>query len=199
MNPTNRRQFLSDVSRGMLVAGLGASLARDLGFSTAFAEEGAESISLGDYASLVDLLESTPADKLQPVLADQIKSGRTDLRTMIAAGSVANAQTFGGCDYVGFHTAMAMLPALEMPRSLPSERQPLPVFKVLYRNSQQIQALGGASKKTLLALHAAEHSHDGDLGVAIRDACRKSDVDRAEALFAKVGDSPKDALNALQP
>jgi hypothetical protein len=199
MTPTTRREFLSDVSRGMLVAGLGASLARDLGFSTAFADQGAESISLGDYASLVDLLESTPADKLQPILADQLKSGRTDLKTMIAAGSLANAQTFGGCDYVGFHTAMAMLPALEMTRSLPSERQPLPVFKVLYRNSQQIQSLGGASKKTLLALHAAEHSHDGDLGVAIRDACRKVDVDRAEALFATVGDSPRDALNALQP
>ena len=36
MNPTNRRAFLSDVGRGMLAAGLGTSLAGDLGFSTGF-------------------------------------------------------------------------------------------------------------------------------------------------------------------
>ena len=35
MHPTNRREFLSDVGRGMLAAGLGTSLANDLGFSTA--------------------------------------------------------------------------------------------------------------------------------------------------------------------
>ena len=41
MTPTNRRAFLSDVGRGMLATGLGASLATDLGFSTAFAAQGA--------------------------------------------------------------------------------------------------------------------------------------------------------------
>ena len=47
-----------------------------------------------------------------------------------------NAVTFGGCDYVGFHTAMAMLPALEMSGLLSSQRQSLPILKVLYRNAQ---------------------------------------------------------------
>ena len=42
MTPANRREFMSDVGRGMLAAGLGASLATDLGFSTAFADEPAE-------------------------------------------------------------------------------------------------------------------------------------------------------------
>ena len=182
------------------LAGSSASLANDLGFATAFADRGPEALSLGDYASLVNLLESTPPEKLQPILVDKFRSGEVDLKKLIAAGSLANAQTFGGCDYVGFHTAMAMLPALEMTRSLPTERQALPVLKVLYRNSQQIQSLGGASKKTLMALHAAEHSAEGqDLGVEIRDACRKVDTKRAEALFATVGDSPREALNALQP
>jgi hypothetical protein len=199
MTPTTRRNFLSDVSCGMLVAGLGASLAQDLGFSAAFADEGSEALPLGEYGPLVDLLESTPAEKLQPVLADRFRRGDVNLKKLIAAGALANAQTFGGCDYVGFHTAMAMLPALEMARQLPTERQALPVFKVLYRNSQQIQLMGGASKKTLMALHAAEHSTEGDLGVAIRDACRKTDVKGAEDLFATVGNSPKEAINALQP
>jgi hypothetical protein len=183
----------------MLVAGLGASLSRDLGFATAYAEEGSEALSLGEYGPLVDLLESTPADKLQPILADKIRRGEVDLKQLIAAGALANAQTFGGCDYVGFHTAMAMLPALEMTRQLPRERQLLPVFKVLYRNSQQIQSVGGASKKTLMALHAAEHAAEGDIGVPLRDACRKTDVKGAEELFATVGNSPREAFNALQP
>lgn len=199
MTPNTRREFLRDVSSSMLVVGIGASLAADLGYGTAFADEGPDSLPLGDYGPLVDLLESTPADKLQPILADKLRRGEVDLKTLIAAGALANAQTFGGCDYVGFHTAMAMLPALGMTALLERDRQPLPVLKVLFRNSQQIQSVGGASKKTLMALHAAEHASEADPGVAIRDACRKTDVKEAEALFATVGDSPREALNVLQP
>lgn len=197
---TNRRAFLADVGRGMLAAGLGASLANDLGFSTAFAEAGSDSIALGDYAALVELMRSTPAEKLQPLLAGMVLQGQTDLKKLTAAGALANAVTFGGCDYVGFHTAMAMLPALEMSRQLASGRQPLPVLKVLYRNAQQIQALGGASKTTLHELHAREHAAaHGDVGEQIRAACRNVDVDQAENLLASAGTSPLDLFNALQP
>jgi hypothetical protein len=199
MTPTNRRAFLSDVGCGMLAAGLGTALANDLGFSTAFADQGSESIPFGEYAALVELMRNTPADKLQPILADRILQGETDLKHLIAAGALANAVTFGGCDYVGFHTAMAMLPALEMSRQLSGNRQALPVLKVLYRNAQQIQSVGGAGKTTLHDEHAAEHASEGDLGVQIRDACRQLDVKRGEALLASVGDSPLDAFNALQP
>lgn len=198
MDPTTRREFLSDVSRGMLVAGLGTSLAHDLGFSTALADQEPSAISLGDHAELVRLLESTPAEKLQPLLADKLRRGETGLKPLIAAAALANAETFGGCDYVGFHTAMALLPALEMARLLPAARQPLPVFKVLYRNSQQIQQVGGASKKTLYALHASEHAADHDVGTEIRDACRKLDVREAERLLAESKDSALAALNAIQ-
>ncbi len=203
MASTNRRLFLSDVGRGMLAAGLGASLATDLGFSTAFADQGAESIPLGDHAGLVELMRNTPAEKLQPLLAEKVLKGEVDLKRLIAAGALANAVTFGGCDYVGFHTAMAMLPALEMSRQLPDGRRPLPVLKVLYRNSQQIQKVGGASVTALAAIHAAEHAEEhapsGDLGVQIRDACRKPDAALGEKLLATVGDSPLEAFNALQP
>jgi hypothetical protein len=199
MTPSTRREFLSDVSRGMLLAGLGTSLAGDLGLSTAFAEQGPESISLGEHAALVDLMRSVTPEKLQPILVAKLRNGETDLKGLIAAGALANAQTFGGHDYVGFHTAMALLPALELSRLLSSDRQPLPVLKVLYRNSQQCHALGGASKQALLALHAAEHGAPADLGIEIREACRKTDINRAEELLATVGDSPRDGLNALQP
>jgi hypothetical protein len=199
MHGTNRRAFLSDVGRGMLAAGLGATLANDLGFSTAFAYEGSESIPLGQHAALVDLMRSTPAEKLQPQLAQMLMSGQTDLKALTCAGALANAVSFGGCDYVGFHTAMAMLPALEMTRLLDDRRRPLPVLKVLYRNAQQIQLLGGASHTVLEALHAAEHASEGDVGIAIRDACRQVDPAKGEALLASVDGPPLAAFNALQP
>jgi hypothetical protein len=195
---TNRRAFLSDVGRGMLVAGLGTSLAGDLGFSTAFAEQGSASIPLGEYAALVELMRSTPAEKLQPMLAAMVLKGQVNLPKLIGAGALANAVTFGGCDYVGFHTAMAMLPALEMSTLLADRRQALPVLKVLYRNSQQIQSVGESSKAALEAIHAAEHSSEGDVATQIRDACRNVDVARGEKLLAGVGGTPRDAFNALQ-
>ena len=200
MVPSSRRGFMVDVGRGMLVAGLGASVAGDLGFSTAYAAEGKESVHLGEYEPLVRLLQSTPAEKLQELLVGKLNRGEADLKTLISAGALANAETFGGQDYVGFHTAMAMLPALEMARMLPSERQPLPVLKVLYRNTQQCQQHGGASKKTLMEIHAAEHAADGDIGIHIRDAARQADMEKSEKLFATLGDAtPLEAFNALQP
>ena len=210
MLPTSRRAFLSDVGRGMLAAGMGTALAQDLGFSTAFAEEGPETIPLGEYAGLVELMRNTPAEGLQPLLAQKILKGETNLKSLIAAGALANAVTFGGCDYVGFHTAMAMLPALEMSRLLPSARQPLPVLKVIYRNAQQIQNAGSSSQAALEAFHRAEHAAEhspaggdvpvgGDVGVQIRNACRQVASDAGEKRLASVGNSPLDLLNALQP
>ena len=198
MTPTNRRAFMSDVGRGMLAAGLGASLANDLGFSTAFAEQGSDGIPLGEYAGLVDLMRATPPGQLQPMLAERFLKGDVDLKKLIGAGALANAVTFGGCDYVGFHTAMAMLPALQMSGQLSGNRQLLPVLKVLYRNAQQIQGVGGASTTAMHDMHPGEHPAEGDLSVQIRDACRKPDVKQGEALLASVADSPLDSFNALQ-
>ena len=207
MVTSSRRVFLSDVGRGMLAAGLGASLANDLGFSTAFAERGTEALlPLGEHTSLVELMRNTPAESLQPQLAGMLMKGETDLKKLIAAGALANAVTFEGCDYVGFHTAMALLPALEMSQLLTSNRQPLPVLKVLYRNSQQIQKVGSSSKEALEAFHAehaaehaAETNSDTDLGLRIRDACRRVDSEAGEKLLATVSSSPIAAFNALQP
>ncbi|MEX2174356.1 MAG: hypothetical protein WD872_08340 [Pirellulaceae bacterium] len=198
---TTRRRFLESVGHGMLVAGLGATLTQDLGFSTAFADRGPDDLAFGNYDALVDLLQSTPADKLQPILVDKLSRGELSLKRLMAAGALANAETFGGEDYVGFHTAMAMLPALQLAALLPSERQPLPVLKVLYRNSQQIQEFGGAGKKTLREMHAAEEATVENAGTGIRDACRVADVERAEKLFAPLGKQGTldEAFNALQP
>jgi hypothetical protein len=200
MSASSRREFLTDVGRGMLTAGLGASLASDLGFSPAFAEQGADSLTFGPYDALVDLLQQTPPEKLQSKLVAKLRNGEADLRQLIAAGALANAESFGGEDYVGFHTAMALLPALEMTRLLPSPRQPLPVLKVLLRNSLQLQEKGGASHRQLELLHAAEHIPDESAGLAIREAVRQADMDRAEALFAAAaGGSIEHSFDVLQP
>ena len=198
---------MSDVGRGMLVAGVGTGLTNDLGFSTAFAEEGSDAIPLGEHTRLAELMRNTPPEKLQPVLAEKLLKGEANLEQLVSAGALANAITFGGCDYVGFHTAMAMLPALEMSSQLATGRNALPVLKVLYRNAQQIQKVGGASTTAMHALDAArsaehfgaaEHQTGGGLAEQIRDACRQVDVDSGENLLAQVSDSPLDTFNALQ-
>ncbi|MEQ8787030.1 MAG: hypothetical protein RIC55_12050 [Pirellulaceae bacterium] len=199
MVPASRRAFLQQVGSGMFAAGLGASLAAELGLSTALGAEDSAKIPLGEYDRLVELMRGTPAEKLQPRLAKLVLEGEVDLKQLIAAASLANAVTFGGCDYVGFHTAMAMLPALQMSRELPGAKAPLPVLKVLYRNAQQIQSVGGASQTALEALHAAEHAAVSDRGREIRDACRDVDLPRAETLLADAGASPLAMFNALQP
>jgi len=200
MTARNRREFLESVGCGMLVAGLGSALVQELGLSTAFAGETDAPLTFGPYDGLVDLMQATPPDKLQAVLVEKLRQGETDLKQLIAAGALANAEAFGGEDYVGFHTAMAMLPALGMAERLPSERQALPILKVLYRNAQQIQDLGGPAKKTLRQMHAAEEATVENRSLAIRDACRTADYQRAEALFAPLASAPLDeAFNVLQP
>jgi hypothetical protein len=200
MSVTTRRNFLESVGSGMLVAGLGASLCQELGVRTVLASEGGGELKFGKLDGLVDLLQSTPAEKLQPILVDKLNRGETDLKQLTSAAALANAETFGGEDYVGFHTAMAMLPALQMTELLPAASRPLPILKVLYRNSQQIQQFGGASKKTLREMHAAEEATVENVGVAIRDACRNVDVERGEKLFAPLAQAPlDDAFNTLQP
>lgn len=195
MKPRSRRQFMSDVGRGMLVAGLG-SAAGGMGFSSAFANEGIEGLSFGELEPLVNLLQSTPVDRLQPLLVQKLQSGDADLRQLMTAAALANAEAFGGQDYVGFHTAMAMLPALEISDALPTERRPLPILKVLYRNTAQIQQEGGAAKKTL---HPIDAESTAAGGMQLRDAVRGADMEGAERIFAgQVRTSLEDAYNSLQ-
>src|SRR5262245_8195314 len=136
-----RREFLAEVGRGMLVATVGCGMAHELGLASAFAAEGSETLDFGELEPLVRFMHETPAEKFVPALAGKLKDG-ADLRRLVAAGALANARTFGGEDYVGFHTMMALAPAFHMAQELPEARQALPVFKVLYRNTNRIQEKG---------------------------------------------------------
>lgn len=193
----NRRQFLGDVGNGMLVAGLGTTLMHDLGCSTAIAAEEVERLDFGEHRRLVTMMQETAPEKLQPQLITMLQQGDTSLSNLIAAAALANAETFGGEDYVGYHSEMALLPALHMAKGLSAERKPLPVLKVIYRNSERIQETGRGSQPRLT--HCDPVSLEGDTsgGAVLRDATRALELDRAEQILAhQVADSPEAAFNS---
>ena len=71
---------------------------------------------------------------------------------------------------------------------------------MIYRNAQQIQQYGGASRKTLAALHAAEHGAIPRIDLRIRDASRAADMQEVEVLFGSLSSGPTDeAFEAILP
>ena len=131
-------------------------------------------------------MQETPIERLLPTLVERIQGG-TDLKSLVAAGALANARTFGGEDYIGFHTMMALAPAYHMARELPESRQRLPVLKVLYRNTNRIQEHGGRASEVLHPVQAPPLSPGEHGGEALRAAVRAKDVERAEGTFAASG------------
>ncbi|MDB5351668.1 MAG: hypothetical protein JWN86_2915 [Planctomycetota bacterium] len=199
---SNRRDFLADVGRGMLVAGIGLGTAMDLGLTSASAmddpKKKPESLDFGSMEPLVALMQETPGDQIVAKVIQRMRSG-TDLKTLVAAAALANARTFGGEDYIGFHTMMALAPAFHMSGELTGDRAALPVLKVLRRNTGRIQEYGGRPKEVL---HTVEPlcclPDERSGGEALRDAVHKRDVDLAEATFALLSEGkPLDAFNEL--
>ena len=198
MSLRTRRELFRDVGRGMIAAAVGSSLAADLGFAFSPVEEGGH-ITFGDLEPLVSFLQETHPDKLLPKVVEKLKSG-TELKTFVAAAALANARAFGGEDYVGFHTLMALAPAYKMALEEPkAERQPLAVMKVLVRNSTRLQELGGKKAEVLRPVEAAKLAADRPTGEQLRDAARKADMAAAEATFAAIckQGKPQDALDSL--
>jgi hypothetical protein len=194
--PQTRREFMSDVGRGMVTAAVGFGMARELGLASAFADEAADRLDFGALEPLVRTMQETPVAKLLPVLAEKLRVG-TELKQLVTAGALANARTFGGEDYVGFHTIMAIAPSYHMALEMPAAQQALPVFKVLYRNTNRIQESGGAKHEVLHPVKADAGDANVAPGERLRDAVRGKDVARAEAIFASVAVTPEDAFDAL--
>ena len=192
----NRREFLADVGRGMVTASVGVGIARELGLSSALAEEAEARLEFGALEPLVRLMQDTPVAKLLPVLVEKLRAG-TELKQLVTAGALANARTFGGEDYVGFHTMMALAPGFHIAQELPAEQQPLPVFKVLYRNTNRIQEFGGASHEVLRPVIATTTAMPANPGEYLREAVHSKDAARAEAAFAVVARTPEEALDAV--
>lgn len=198
MNATStRREFFADVGRGMLVASVGYGIASELGLAPAFAADAPDALSFGPLESLVCLMQETPATELLPALTNKLKSG-TELHHLVAAAALANSRTFGGEDYVGFHTMMALAPSLHMAREMPGLLQPLPVFKVLFRNTTRIQEKGGRRDEVLHPVRPATLAEGQSGGDRLRDAVHRKDVNAAEETFAALAQlSADEALNDL--
>ncbi|HZL35855.1 MAG TPA: hypothetical protein VFC78_11135 [Tepidisphaeraceae bacterium] len=195
--PRSRRLFLGDVGKGMLIATIGPALAGDLRLARAAAEAPPEALSFGELEPLVRLLQETPIGQLNALLVKKIRGG-TDLKTLTAAGALANARTFGGEDYVGFHTMMALGPAYRMSREQPQKLRPLPVMKVLYRNTNRIGEQGGRKAEVLHAVPAGDLPASSLDGVGLRGAVRAKNVNHAERIFAGIVNRGVDeAFNAL--
>lgn len=195
--PRTRREFLSQVGQGTLIATLGCGLSGELGIGRALAEEPPPALDFGAHESLVRLMQETPVNQLLPKLVEQLRSG-ADLRKLVAAGALANARTFGGEDYIGFHTFMALAPAYHISQDMPAEQKALPVFKVLYRNTNRIQEHGGRNGEVLHPVPSAPVADGRVGGEVLREAVRNKDVDAAEKTFAALAaGSPEDAFNHL--
>lgn len=178
----------------MLVAGLGTNLAVDLGLGTVNAESRTERLTFGKLEPLVALLQETKPETLQQLIVEKLAKGTT-LKELVSAGALANARAFGGEDYVGFHTLMALYPSFQMAQELPTEQQALPVMKVLYRNASRLSERG--NHDTLRPVHADGKTNDP---VALRDAVRKRQMDMAEGIYAQLARPSADAaLNQLLP
>ena len=186
-----RRAFLADVGRGMLIASVGLSAAIDLQLVSVQATDPPESLTFGDLEPLVEFMQATPTNRFLPLLVDRLNSG-TSLEQLLAAAALANARTFGGEDYVGFHTAMALAPAYRMAMELPDFQKPLPILKVLYRNTQRIQEVGGRSAEVLRPVPPKVVSGPLVGGELLRDAVRCKDMELAEGVFAVLAQGPAD-------
>lgn len=173
----SRREFLADVGRGMLVASLGSATATELSLAQLRVEESDQRLTFGPMEPLVSFMQESSLDKLLPALADKLDSG-TDLKTLVAAAALANARAFGGQDYTGYHTFMALAPAYRMAAELPPPRQPLPVLKVLYRNSSRIQEQGANRQDVLFPVDAVESLESSRGGELVRDAVRAATANR---------------------
>ena len=177
-----RRHFLAGVGKGTLLATIGPAFASDLGIASVSRTDGPDTLSFGDMEPLVCFMQETPVAKLQAALAAKLASG-VPLRKLLAAGALANARSFGGEDYVGFHTMMALGPALKMSGKLPEKEAALPVFKVLYRNTNRIQEHGGREKEVLHGM-PSESGAATVSGEQLRDTVRSKDKAAAERQFA---------------
>ena len=195
---TNRRHFLNQVGGGMLVAGLGSTLAADLGVAAAFDNDDPTSLNFGELESLVCLMQETASTDLIEELVTRIRSG-VDLGTLVAAGALANARTFGGQDYIGFHTFMALAPAYRMSCELPLELKSLPVLKVLHRNANRIQEFGGRKNELLRRVTPEHIPSTENPGEYLRSIARTGDVEHADRVFASLTSySAGEAFNHLQ-
>lgn len=199
MSNRNRRKFLVEVGEGMLAALIGPALAADMGL--AGRAEGAEPSGKTPVGleKLVALLQETPVSTLVPTLVGQIQKG-VGLRDLVAAAAVANARAFGGHNYNGYHTFMALAPSYKMAELLPENERALPVIKVIHRNSRTMTSGPGRPADLLTHAEPGELKSGQPVTQQLREATRAKRIAEADGIFlAAAKNSLQDAYNDLLP
>jgi hypothetical protein len=180
----------------MLAVLVGSSLAADLGLAAEDSRDD-RAKTPADLARLSQLIQETPTKDLLPALAGRVKNG-TSLRQLIAACALANARAFGGQDYNGYHSFMALCPSYAMAMALPEKERPLPILKVLYRTSTHIHGARCTHEDHLVHVDPAELNDRTPPAEQLRKATRAGDLARAEQIFASLKGTPEQTYDELQ-
>src|SRR4051812_14672294 len=189
MSQSHRREFLQEVGGGMLAVLVGSNLAAELGLAAEDNKEGKTKTTAG-LGRLSRIIQQTPTKDLLPALHTELKNGVT-LRELIAAGALANVRAFGGQDYNGFHSFMALCPAYAMTAALPEKERPLPILKVLYRTSTHIHGARCANEDHRAKVEPVKLDDKAPPGEQMREATRARKLEQAEQIFAALPGTPE--------
>src|SRR5215469_118482 len=196
VSQSHRRQFLHEVGGGMLAVLIGPSLAAELGLAADDNKEGKPKTA-ASLLRLSQLIQQTPTKVLLPALHTELQNG-VSLKALIAAGALANARAFGGQDYNGYHSFMALCPSYAMAMALPEKERPLPVLKVLYRTSTHIHGARCAHEDHLARVEPVKLDEKASHGEQMREAARARKLAQAEQIFASLPGTPEQTYDDVQ-
>jgi hypothetical protein len=196
MSQSDRREFLQEVGGGMLAVLVGSGLAAELGLAAEDSKDD-KAKTPTSLARLSQLIQQTPTRDLLPVLSRQLKNG-TSLKELIAAGALANARAFGGQDYNGYHSFMALCPSYAMAMALPEQERPLPILKVLYRTSTHIHGARCTNQDHLVKVEPIKLDDRTPPAEQMRDAARARKLAQAEQLFVSLKRAPEQTYDDVQ-
>jgi hypothetical protein len=196
VSQSDRREFIQEVSGGMLAVLVGSSLAAELGLAAEDSRD--EKVkTTADLTRLSRLIQETPTKDLLPAIATQMKNG-TSLRELIAAGALANVRAFGGQDYNGFHSFMALCPSYAMAMALPENERSLPILKVLYRISTHIHGARCVHEDHLVKVEPTRFEEKTPPAEQLREASRARKLAQAEQLFTALPGAPEQIFDDVQ-
>src|SRR5262245_37415139 len=164
----------------MLAVLIGPGLAAGLGLAAEDDRDDKAKTPAG-LARLSRLIQQTPTKDLLPALHAELKGGVT-LNELIAAGALANARAFGGQDYNGYHSFMALCPSYAMAKALPVQESALPVLKVLYRTSTHIHGARCAHEDHLDPVEPVKLDGRMSPGEQMREMTRAAKLAEAERI-----------------
>src|SRR5262245_36973256 len=180
----------------MLAVLVGSSLATELGLAGEDNKDGKASTPAG-LDRLSNIIQQTPTKDLLPALYVELKKG-VGLKELIAAGALANVRAFGGQDYNGYHSFMALCPSYAMAMALPEPERPLPILKVLYRTSTHIHGAHCADNDRLEKVEPIKLGGKASPGEQMREATRARNLPQAEQIFASLPGTPEQTYDDVQ-